>query len=213
MDSETRPHTLRRSVGKYASFAELARNEAHGLDYRVRTIERPGSAVLIAAPHGGLIEAGTSEIAELIAGRDHSLFLFEGLKPHGANRQLHITSHQFDHPEFLALAARCETVIGIHGCLGQTRIHVGGLDAELGAILATHLAEAAFSVEARSTRYPGLHPLNICNRGSSGRGGQLEITHDLRCGDSPQDATRAAIARAVRSAIAARLAHMRLDTP
>jgi phage replication-related protein YjqB (UPF0714/DUF867 family) len=42
-------------VGKYASYAELARNEVLGRDYRVRTIERPGSPVLIAAPHGGLI--------------------------------------------------------------------------------------------------------------------------------------------------------------
>lgn len=208
MDSKPELQALRRPVGKYGSFAELARNEVLGVDYRIRVIGRGDSPVLIAAPHGGLIEVGTSELAEMIAGRDHSLFLFEGLKPHGANRVLHITSHQFDHPAFIALAARCETVISVHGCVGETRIHVGGLDDDLAQVLAEHLTEAGFPVEARSRRYPGRHAQNICNRGLSRRGGQIEITYELRSGES-----RAAIARAVRSAIAARWGHMRLDTP
>ena len=63
------------------------------------------------APHGGLIEVGTSEIAHIIAGSEYSLFSFEGLKPYGANRDLHITSHQFDHPDCLAMAARSESII------------------------------------------------------------------------------------------------------
>jgi phage replication-related protein YjqB (UPF0714/DUF867 family) len=150
----------------------------------------------------------------LIAGRDYSLFLFEGLKPFGANRGLHITSHQFDHPDFLALTARCETVIGVHGCLGDTRIHVGGLDEHFAAALAAHLSAAAFPVEANSRRYPGRHPQNICNRGLSARGAQLEFTYDLRSEESRDGEicsrqNRAAIARAVRSAIAARSHHMR----
>ena len=179
-----------------------------GVDYRVTAIGRAGSPVLIAAPHGGLIEVGTSEIAQTIAGGDYSLFLFEGLKPYGTNRVLHITSHRFDHPEFLALAAGCETVISVHGCLGETRIHIGGLDEELAAMLAAQVSKAEFPVEAPSRRYPGRHPQNICNRGLRGRGAQLEVTYDLRRGQA-----RAAIARAVRSAIAARFGHMRLDTP
>jgi phage replication-related protein YjqB (UPF0714/DUF867 family) len=184
---------------KYDSYAELARNERLGRDFRIHSCRRPHSAVLIVAPHGGLIEAGTSEIAHLIAGDDHSLFVFEGLKPRGANRDLHITSHRFDHPDCLAMAARCEVILSVHGCLGETRIHVGGLDAELAAELATHLGAAGFPVEAESRRYPGKHPLNICNRGSRAQGAQLEITYDLRAGEK-----RAAIAAAARSAIAAR---------
>ena len=190
---------VRATVGKYTSYEALARQEVLGRDYRVRTAARPGAPVLIVAPHGGLIEVGTSEIAELIAGADHNLCLFEGLKPYGANRDLHITSHQFDHPDCLALAGRCEAVVGVHGCLGETRIHVGGLDARLAAALAAHLSQAGFPIDAQSRRYPGRHPQNICNRDTSGRGAQLEITYDLRTGQS-----RAALARAVRSAIAAR---------
>lgn len=183
-------------ASKYASYAELARCETLGRDYRIRVSEVPGARVLIAAPHGGMIEAGTSEVARLIAGREHNLFIFEGLKPYGSNRDLHITSHQFDHPDCLAMAARCESVLGIHGCVGEARIHLGGLDAELKGRLAKPLADAGFTVESNSERYPGRHRHNICNRGSRAMGAQLEITYDLRIGAAAE------IAQAVRAALA-----------
>ena len=186
-------------MSKYSCYAELERNETLGRDYRIRSAERCGSDVLIIAPHGGLIEVGTSEIAELVAGADHSLFSFEGLKSRGANRDLHITSHRFDHPNCLTMAARARLVLSIHGCLGETRIHIGGLDTDLGQLLADSLAQAGLPIERASERYPGRHPLNICNRGARSRGAQLEVTHDLR--DSAE--SRAAIARAARSALAA----------
>lgn len=189
--------THQRRTNKYCSYAELARHEAQGRDYRVRAHRRAHSPLLIVAPHGGMIEVGTSEIANSVAGAEYSLFSFEGLKPHGANRDLHVTSHQFDHPDCLALAARSETVLAVHGCLGESLIHVGGLDSELTARLARHLRAAGFAVEAASEKYPGRHPLNICNRGSREMGAQLEITYDLRVGES-----RTAIALAVRRALA-----------
>ncbi|HEX4153197.1 MAG TPA: poly-gamma-glutamate hydrolase family protein [Steroidobacteraceae bacterium] len=182
---------------RYACFAELARHETLGKDYRVRVHERAGSSILVAAPHGGMIEAGTSEIAALIAGEDYHLFSFEGTKPYGENRALHITSHRFDHPACLELASRVARVLTIHGCLGDSRIHVGGLDDELSARLGAALGAAGFKVEWPSARYPGRHPLNICNRGSSAKGVQLEITYDLRAG-----ADHAAIAAAVRAGLA-----------
>jgi phage replication-related protein YjqB (UPF0714/DUF867 family) len=186
-------------LSKYGCYAELARVETLGRDYRIRSKRAADSDVLIVAPHGGLIEVGTSEIAELIAAEDHGLFSFEGLKPHGANRDLHITSHRFDHPDCLAMAALASIVLSVHGCLGETRIHIGGLDGELRQALADALGEAGFPIEPASERYPGRHPLNICNRGARGKGAQLEVTYDLR---GSQD-SRAAIARAVRRAIAA----------
>jgi phage replication-related protein YjqB (UPF0714/DUF867 family) len=185
-------------LSKYGCFAELAAAERPGLDYRVRTSGPVGSDVLIIAPHGGLIEAGTSEIAGLIAGEDYRLFSFEGLKPRGTNRDLHITSHRFDHPECLALASRANLVLSIHGCLGATRIHIGGLDTQLADELAGSLRTVGFPIEPASERYPGRHPLNICNRGVRGKGAQLEITYDLRAAAEP----RAAIACAVRGALA-----------
>jgi len=132
------------------------------------------------APHGGRIEVGTSELAVLIAGEDHSLFSFEGLKPRGSNRDLHVTSHNFDHPLCLELASRSTVTLGVHGCSGEAQIFVGGLDMELSARIACELVTQGLPVAADGHRYPGRHPLNICNRSRRGRGAQLEITKDLR---------------------------------
>ena len=184
----------------YASFAELAQNETEGKDFRIRLMDRPESPVIILAPHGGEIESGTSGIAELAAGEDYSLFCFEGLKAYGENRGLHITSHRFDHPQCIGMTIQREVVVGIHGCMGEAQIFVGGLDAELANGLAIHLKAAGFSVISDGHRYPGRHPQNICNRGATGRGAQLEITYDLRAPEY-----RGRIAAGIRAALAERL--------
>lgn len=186
---------------KYASLADLARHEVEGRDFRVVMRRRPGSAVLLIAPHGGSIEAGTSEIAGIAAGDEHNLFCFEGCKPRGENRALHITSHKFDHPECLALAAACEVIVTVHGCLGDSQIHVGGLDEDLAARMSRRLRAQGFTVEYPSARYPGRHPLNICNRGARAKGVQVEVSHDLRTGES-----RGLIARAIRTELASQAA-------
>ena len=83
---------------RYANFKELKANEREGVDYEIckRFIS---SAVAIIAPHGGKIEPGTSELAEGIAGADYTYYSFKGLKNEkGANRELHITSSNFDEP-------------------------------------------------------------------------------------------------------------------
>jgi phage replication-related protein YjqB (UPF0714/DUF867 family) len=187
----------RRGVSTYASFAELAQHETPGRDFRVIQLDRPDSRAVILAPHGGLIEVGTSEIAALIAGTEYSLFCFEGLKSYGRNRDLHITSHRFDHPDCLAMAARREIVLSVHGCMGRAQIFVGGLDMELAERLSHELAAAGFDVISAGHKYPGRHPFNICNRGLRRKGAQLEITYDLRA-----PAHRETIARAARAAIA-----------
>jgi phage replication-related protein YjqB (UPF0714/DUF867 family) len=183
-------------IDKYDSFAELAARETAGRDYRIRTVERGGSPVLVLAPHGGSIEVGTSELAELVAGSEHSLFLFEGLKLHGSNRDLHITSHRFDHPQCLELSSAHDFSLAIHGCRGESHIYIGGLDVELTALLGSRLAAASLATSVDGHRYPGRHPLNICNRSARARGAQLEITNDLRTQARP------AIAAAVRAALA-----------
>jgi phage replication-related protein YjqB (UPF0714/DUF867 family) len=183
---------------KYASFAELQSAERLGADYTVTVLERASARALIIAPHGGHIEIGTSELATLIAGEEYSLFTFDGLKSRGRNRDLHITSHNFDHPECIALAARHSIVLAVHGCKGEaSQIYVGGLDEELRALLTRRLRAAGFPVIAQGHKYPGQHRLNICNRGARGRGVQLELTLDLRVPEK-----RALIAPIVREALA-----------
>jgi phage replication-related protein YjqB (UPF0714/DUF867 family) len=184
-------------LDKYDSFAALEAGEIAGTDYSVTVAQRIGSGVLIIAPHGGSIEIGTSELASLIAGQDYSLFTFNGHKPRGGNRDLHITSHNFDHPDCVALAARHTVVLGVHGCKGDTtQAYVGGLDTELTALLTERLIVAGLPAISQGHRYPGRNPFNICNRGARARGVQLELTLDLRTPSS-----HALIAPVVRGAI------------
>jgi phage replication-related protein YjqB (UPF0714/DUF867 family) len=82
----------------------------------------------------------------------------------------------------------------VHGCKGEAQIFVGGLDRELSALLTERFAAAGFRATAEGHRYPGVHALNICNRGARGRGAQIELTRDLR--EPPARARVADVARA-----------------
>ena len=80
------------------------------------------------APHGGGIEPGTSELAEAIASKELSFYVFEGVK-RVENGQLHITSTRFDEPVWARLLARAERVIAIHReDSDETVVFLGGLD-------------------------------------------------------------------------------------
>jgi phage replication-related protein YjqB (UPF0714/DUF867 family) len=185
-------------LDKYACFAELQAQERLNEDYSVHVCERPSATALIIAPHGGSIEIGTSELATLIAGEEYSLFTFDGHKPRGRNRDLHITSHNFDHPDCVSLAARHSVVLAVHGCKGESsQIFVGGLDEDLTALLTERLNAADFPATSAGHKYPGRNRRNICNRGARGQGAQLELTLDLRGAQK-----RAVIATIVRSALA-----------
>ena len=86
---------------RFQNYADLSAEMLRDDDYQIRAEDR-SSAVVIIAPHGGTIEPETSLIAEAIAGRDHSYYLFEALKA-GAHGDFHITSHRFDEPQALEL--------------------------------------------------------------------------------------------------------------
>lgn len=179
---------------RYDSFSSLAR-EAPKDSWRRVCREVSNSNTLILAPHGGDIEAGTSELAATIAGDDHNLYCFEGLNTR-CFRDLHVTSHRFDDPVALGLAARSAIVVAIHGCRGNQLIYVGGRDTKLVALLTLRLVEAGFPAQSHDHAFPAIHPDNICNKGNRGIGAQLELSRDLRGAK-----TRRAIAQAIRSAI------------
>ena len=167
-------------MDKYQCFTELAACEERGKDYDFDIRLRTDSRVAIIAPHGGGIEPETSSIAEQISEVGFSLYCFKGLKPRG-NRDLHITSHNFDEPECLALVANHEWVVAIHGCaeVGE-RVLLGGLDKALIADLSAALTEAGIPAETTGHSYAGEHQRNICNRGLRNAGVQFEISLPFR---------------------------------
>lgn len=167
------------ATDRYASFAELAEHERHRVDYRITVLRRPSSIAVI-APHGGAIEAHTGAIARDIAGTEFSLYLFEGLKRRG-NAALHITSHRFGEPSCLALLRGSATVVAVHGCNGnQQRVLLGGLDHALKQRVAESLRNAGLQVDTDGHSFQGADRGNVCNRGRSGGGVQLEISRSLR---------------------------------
>jgi phage replication-related protein YjqB (UPF0714/DUF867 family) len=160
---------------RYSSFAALKASEQEGVTYS-RIVRSTQSPVAIIAPHGGNIEPTTDIIARQIAAEDHNLYCFCGERD-----DLHITSSNFDDPDCLKLLADCVMVVTIHGLRNDNEadVYVGGLAP--GDKLITAFNVAGFSAaSAHGTSYAGTHPRNICNRGKSGKGIQLEITRSLR---------------------------------
>jgi phage replication-related protein YjqB (UPF0714/DUF867 family) len=166
----------------YRNFAQLKNHETEFRDYRIRVRERESGAAVV-APHGGRIERGTSQVAEAVAGHTHSFYAFEGLKTDlKSNWILHITSDHFDEPIGLAIVSKAERVVTFHGAKGsEPAIYLGGLDLELRAELLESCRSKGFrAVDDPSPTRQGKGPTNICNRGRTGRGVQVELTFGLR---------------------------------
>lgn len=161
------------------SYVELRTRYTKGVDYLIESKATP-SDILVAAPHGGLIEPLTTETAKIIAGSIFNFYSFTGLveDPH-----MHITSHLFDEPKCVKIAKSCGTVLTVHGCSGDKEkvVYVGGLDLEKRFRIA-HRLRTLKGVRISSTghRFKGEHPDNICNRGAGNKGVQLELSSKLR---------------------------------
>jgi phage replication-related protein YjqB (UPF0714/DUF867 family) len=170
------------NVHRYTTFTELSRHEAEDRDYRIH-LRLGVSGIAVLAPHGGKIERGTLPIAHAIAGEEHTFYAFEGIKPTlKANRALHVPSNHFDEPRALFAVAKAHRVLTLHGAKGtEEAVYAGGLDLELRLDVLRALNAAGFTADHDpSPTRQGRGPTNICNRGSTGRGLQLELTFGLR---------------------------------
>ena len=162
----------------YGSFLELYVSEVEGKDYCIRFREGK-TGILVMAPHAGDIEPATGELADAIAGNEHSYYGFWGLKPKH-NAVLHISSTRFDEPHAVDLAKKSQTVLTIHGSKEtQKMIFVGGRNTELKQMVQSALQDLHIPL-GESSHLPGLKPENICNRSRTGQGVQLEISAGLR---------------------------------
>jgi phage replication-related protein YjqB (UPF0714/DUF867 family) len=157
---------------------------------------------VILAPHGGGIEAGTSELCLAIAGYHpaslepapvggpvHDYWMFEGLRSTG-NAELHVTSTNCDDPVARALAGGSLDAVSLHGCTaaqagladGTEAVLVGGRNSTFKTKLLTRLNAAGVrAIDAASIPdLNGDEPTNIANRTLLGTGAQLELTTALR---------------------------------
>jgi phage replication-related protein YjqB (UPF0714/DUF867 family) len=183
----------------YNSYAELRACEEEGRHYRIHAIDR-ASPIVIVAPHGGLIEPGTFEVARLIAADDLSFYCFESL---ASGRGLHITSSRFDEPKGVALVEASEIAIAVHGRadLGDSRtVWMGGLHADIRDAVGCALERVGFRTST-DHHMQGRHPHNICNRGRLRAGVQLELPRSLRNSFRSDDSSRSVFVAAVRSVI------------
>lgn len=165
---------------KYKNFLELSIVETEGVDFDIELIDR-NSPLAVIAIHGGNIEPGTTEIAKIISGEDLSFYSSIGKKSEGENANLHITSSRFDEPRCLALVSKSEKVISVHGKSGKEGfVMLGGLDEAGIRKISELLASHGFEVREATEGVKGDSPENICNKCSSGKGVQLEISRGLR---------------------------------
>jgi len=166
-------------MDRYSCYRDLAAHPHAKKHIHILKVDR-GTHIAILAPHGGGIEPGTSELSQAIAGVDFSLYCFDGIK-NGSNQDLHITSVRFDEPDCLDLLRHTQTVVAVHGCAGRHGIvYVGGKAEDLKSRLIAGLTAAGFPAEPDNSHHAGTDPHNLCNRGLSGSGVQLEIDLGFR---------------------------------
>ncbi|GAA3399068.1 poly-gamma-glutamate hydrolase family protein [Streptomyces roseoviridis] len=163
------------------------------------------TSTAVLAPHGGGIEAGTSELCMAIAGyrpfdadtdpsaaalpgetqRDY--WMFEALQNSGTQ---HVTSTNCDDPAALAVCANNLYAVSLHGFAEdvQKKVVIGGRDTRLRRNLAAAFAASGLTTTGNVTvvvagaddPLNGDDPANIVNRTRTGAGAQLEISTALR---------------------------------
>ncbi|WP_353855674.1 poly-gamma-glutamate hydrolase family protein [Bacillus sp. Bos-x628] len=164
---------------QYESFKQLIRHEKDG--YEIEFHEKGGSDLLVFSPHGGEIEPGTSEIVEAF-NQSYSTYLFEGTKKDN-NRDLHITSTNFDEPILVQMIKTYPLSISIHGYKSDRRhTLVGGTNRKMAKAMVRELQDRGFSAEVvqKGERLSGTDPKNINNQNASGESVQLEISTGQR---------------------------------
>ncbi|GEK60286.1 hypothetical protein CHL76_16315 [Marinococcus halophilus] len=167
---------------KYADYAELQASELEGRDYEIRVLPGKNNSLAALAPHGGAIEAGTSELVEEL----HCSYYFSGYdfraKKRTDNRTLHLRSTHFDEPRALCFAAEALFTVTLHGYRDQEeKTYIGGLDTFTAGFIGAELTAAGFKVDFEPpSAIKGKYSGNICNKNGRTQGVQLEISSAQR---------------------------------
>jgi len=180
----------------------LDRGYVREKDFCVAFNDRNIVGCLLAAPHGGGIEPGTSEILHALTDLGGwAWYEFAGYLRNRNKACLHITSTQYDEPTLLSLLPRTNFLLTLHGASNtqDNIVYVGGAWEDGRATLCAHInaTTAAHGITAVDAPHPlrGIEPTNLTNRGRSGQGIQLEFTRGARNLLFPPDCSREARGR------------------
>jgi phage replication-related protein YjqB (UPF0714/DUF867 family) len=165
----------------HVDFETVALNFKEGSDFSVSACHGLRREFLIAAIHGGNIQLYTSDMAKTIAAETHGLYLFEGFAQ-SASQRLYIPSNHFQEPQFGEMAPQYNRVVAIHGLKEERgpKVLVGGLDKHLVNQILESLNSADIPARAYTKPVMAVSSNNVCNRGASGKGVQLEIPRAIR---------------------------------
>ncbi|WP_278925703.1 poly-gamma-glutamate hydrolase family protein [Staphylococcus auricularis] len=169
-------------VDQFASITELMEHTIEGKDWEIITTNRD-SEILVTAVHGGAIERGTSELAQLIAEEGaFNYYTFKAIRSNH-NDALHVTSSHFDEPILHDMVKNSSNVLSIHGCNGKrSKVYMGGQDQRLGQRIEAQLRTLGVEIEAAPAPAPinGKSSDNFVNQGQTAQGVQIELTVPLR---------------------------------
>ncbi|WP_175412663.1 poly-gamma-glutamate hydrolase family protein [Streptomyces sp. TRM64462] len=180
---------------------EFARRyKRHELFDHSYTERYPYNRTTVLAMHGGGIEMGTSELCLGIAGYRpdtlqpvddglgvHDYWMFEGLRSSN-NRELHVTAKNNDDHVCHSMVRSSLNVLSLHGCTATQAgtvpeaVVVGGLNERFKTLLKAEFDKVGI-VWRDGNEVPdlaGVNTRNPCNLTMLGKGGQLELTTDLR---------------------------------
>lgn len=161
----------------YANLDELKSKLVKGKDYCIVSKDR-NSKVTIVAPHGGGIEAGTSELARAIAGEKYNSFDFfaKSLK---ARTFGHVTASHFREEKLSKILSKSLICVSIHRMRDRHFVlYLGGANLALKKLAAKELLKNGFQCTIDPPRTKGLSKKNFVNMASQ-PGLQIEIPQML----------------------------------
>lgn len=163
---------------KYKTLEELRAALQYNASYRILHRDRKDWLTVL-APHGGLIEGGSSALAHAVAAQRHNLFDFQGLQTSNP-QELHVSSTRFREPHLSAMLTRSEAAISFH-VMGPQRepiVWLGGLNLQFKELVLKALLGAGFTVNPDSPMYRGESKNNVVNLAKR-FGVQLELSDEL----------------------------------
>ncbi|WP_286946229.1 poly-gamma-glutamate hydrolase family protein [Acetobacterium sp. UBA5834] len=163
----------------YANYGELSAVKVQGTDYKIAS-RNTTSDLAIVAIHGGMIEPGTSELADAIAGSNYKFYGFYGIMK-SDNFSLHITSTNFDEPIARSLVQSSKKTLSVHGYSSSEKLtYVSGLDTTMVNKVKESLTAAGYQVADPPGYLAGTSQANIANDNLNHAGVQIELSTGLR---------------------------------